>query len=32
LTVKGRTVLASQLQGWQTFVAAIGRITGVENA
>ena len=32
LTVKGRAVLASQLQGWQTFVAAIGRITGVENA
>jgi transcriptional regulator len=32
LTVKGRTVLVSQLQGWQTFVAAIGRITGVENA
>jgi transcriptional regulator len=32
LTAQGRTVLASQLQGWQTFIAAIGRITGVENA
>jgi hypothetical protein len=25
-------VLASQRRGWQTFVAAIGRITGVEHA
>src|ERR1017187_6894680 len=32
LTPQGRKVLASQRQGWQTFVAAIGRITGVENA
>ncbi|MGA2275398.1 MAG: PadR family transcriptional regulator [Bryobacteraceae bacterium] len=32
LTSQGRKVLASQRQGWQTFVAAIGRITGVENA
>ena len=32
LTAQGRKVLASQRQGWQTFVAAIGRITGVENA
>lgn len=32
LTAEGRKVLAAQRQGWQTFVAAIGRITGVENA
>ena len=32
LTAQGRKVLASQRQGWQTFVAAIVRITGVENA
>jgi len=32
LTAQGRKVLAAQRQGWQTFVAAIGRITGVENA
>jgi len=32
LTAQGRKVLASQRQGWQTFVAAISRITGVENA
>ena len=32
LTAPGRKVLASQRQGWQTFVAAISRITGVENA
>jgi len=32
LTAPGRKVLASQRRGWQTFVAAIGRITGVENA
>jgi hypothetical protein len=25
-------VLAAQRQGWQTFVEAISRITGVENA
>lgn len=32
LTAQGRKVLASQQQGWQTFVEAISRITGVENA
>jgi len=32
LTAQGRKVLASQRQGWQTFVEAISRITGVENA
>ena len=32
LTAPGRKVLASQRQGWQTFVEAISRITGVENA
>ncbi|HMC62561.1 MAG TPA: PadR family transcriptional regulator [Candidatus Solibacter sp.] len=32
LTSLGRKVLASQRKGWQTFVAAINRITGVENA
>ncbi len=32
LTPQGRTVLAAQLQGWQTFVQAISRVTGAENA
>lgn len=32
LTAEGRKVLASQRQGWQTFVAAMSRVTGVENA
>jgi DNA-binding PadR family transcriptional regulator len=32
LTAQGRKVLASQRQGWQIFVEAINRITGVENA
>ncbi|HUE01699.1 MAG TPA: PadR family transcriptional regulator [Bryobacteraceae bacterium] len=32
LTAQGRKVLASQRQGWRTFVEAIGRIAGVENA
>ena len=32
LTAEGRKVLASQRQGWQTFVEAINLITGVENA
>jgi transcriptional regulator len=32
LTPAGRKVLAAQRQGWQTFVEAINRITGVENA
>jgi len=32
LTAQGRKILASQRQGWRTFVQAISRITGVENA
>jgi PadR family transcriptional regulator PadR len=32
LTAPGRKVLVSQRRGWQTFVQAINRITGVENA
>lgn len=32
LTTEGRKILAAQREGWQTFVAAISRITGVENA
>ena len=32
LTSQGMRVLALQKEGWQTFVAAIGRITGIENA
>jgi len=32
LTRQGGQVLASQRQGWQAFVEAIGRVTGVENA
>ena len=32
LTRHGRRVLASQRHGWQVFVAAINRITEVENA
>jgi transcriptional regulator len=32
LTAQGRGVLASQRQGWQTFVEAINLITGAENA
>jgi transcriptional regulator len=32
LTSQGRKVLASQRQGWQTFVEAINLITGAENA
>jgi transcriptional regulator len=32
LTAQGRKVLASQRKGWQTFVEAINRITGVQNA
>ncbi|HEX3743702.1 MAG TPA: PadR family transcriptional regulator [Bryobacteraceae bacterium] len=32
LTPQGRKVLASQRQGWQTFVEAINLITGAENA
>jgi transcriptional regulator len=32
LTPEGERVLVSQRQGWQTFVEAVSRITGVENA
>lgn len=32
LTAEGRKVLASQRQSWKEFVAAIGRVTGVQNA
>src|SRR5580658_7038622 len=32
LTAEGGEVLAAQKQGWQAFVEAISRITGVENA
>jgi transcriptional regulator len=32
LTPQGQKVLASQRQGWQTFVEAISRVTGAENA
>ena len=32
LTAQGKRILASQRQGWRTFVEAIGRITGAENA
>ncbi len=32
ITAEGSKVLAAQRRGWQNFVAAIGRIAGVENA
>ena len=32
LTPEGRRVLRAQREQWKTFVAAIGRITGAENA
>lgn len=32
LTAEGRKVLRSQRQSWKEFVAAIGRVTGVEHA
>jgi transcriptional regulator len=32
LTSQGEQVLASQRQGWQTFVEAVRRVTGVEHA
>jgi transcriptional regulator len=32
LTPEGRRVLARQRRTWRTFVAAVGRIAGVENA
>ena len=32
LTPAGRKTLAAQRVGWQRFVEAVGRITGIENA
>jgi len=32
LTAEGRKVLRSQRKSWKEFVAAIGRVTGVEHA
>ncbi|HEX4749968.1 MAG TPA: PadR family transcriptional regulator [Bryobacteraceae bacterium] len=32
LTVEGRKTLRSQRKSWREFAAAIGRVTGVENA
>ncbi len=32
LTAQGQKVLAQQRQSWQEFVAAVGRITGIEYA
>ena len=32
LTPAGRKILAAQRAGWQRFVEAVGRITGIENA
>jgi transcriptional regulator len=32
LTREGRKVLRSQRKSWQNFVAAIGRVTGIEHA
>lgn len=32
LTAQGEKVLASQRRGWQVFIDAISRVTGVENA
>jgi PadR family transcriptional regulator PadR len=32
LTTQGRKVLAAQRKGWESFVLAISRVTGVENA
>jgi transcriptional regulator len=32
LTPEGRTVLRSQQKSWKAFVAAIGRVTGIEHA
>jgi transcriptional regulator len=32
LTTQGQKVLASQRRGWQTFIEAVGRIAGLENA
>jgi PadR family transcriptional regulator, regulatory protein PadR len=32
LTAQGRKMLAAQRKGWESFVLAIGRVTGAENA
>ena len=32
LTVQGRKVLAAQRKGWESFVLAMRRVTGLENA
>jgi PadR family transcriptional regulator len=32
LTAEGRKVLSSQRKSWKEFVAAMGRVTGVQNA
>jgi len=32
LTAEGKKVLAQQRRSWQTFVEAISRVTGIENA
>lgn len=32
LTAAGRKILATQRAGWQRFVGAVSRITGIENA
>ena len=32
LTAQGRKILAAQRKGWERFVLAISRVTGVENA
>src|ERR1700737_4577909 len=32
LTLEGRKMLGSQRKSWKEFVAAIGRVTGIENA
>lgn len=32
ITTQGRNVLASQQRSWREFVAAIGRVTGIEHA
>ena len=32
LTMEGRKVLRSQRKSWKEFVAAIGRVTGIEHA
>jgi len=32
LTAEGRKVLASKQKSWKDFVAAIGRVTGIEHA